>query len=395
MGLRDALDSAWMVLLANRLRSLLTVLGVVIGVAIVILLVSMGESARQYVSEQVQSMGFGANVLVVHPGRIDPPVSASRLTYEDAQEIQRKVDAVADLMPVVMGTVRVRSGPSSHDTSLWGVTDNYPMLVNYQVQEGRFFDAGEVHRRKSVCVLGCKVKKALFSSFSPVGYTVRVGGRKFLVVGVMQEKGEMVGFDLDDMVITPVTTAQDLLETNRLLELVVWARSASAVSRAREGVTDILQSRHKRSSDFHFHTQGETMNVLRQITGALTTFVAAIAAVSLVVGSLGIMNIMLVSVAERTREIGIRKALGARKHDIFVQFFTEAMSISLLGGAIGVATGTGLSVSVLALMHLPVLVTGWAVVAAAFSSVLVGLVAGVYPAMRAAALDPVSALRYE
>ncbi|MBM3460883.1 MAG: FtsX-like permease family protein [Armatimonadetes bacterium] len=395
MNPRDAFASALDMLRANRMRSFLTVLGVVIGVAIVILLTSMGESARTYVANLVQSVGFGANVLVIHPGKMDPPIEASRLTYQDALEVRRRVPGVVDVMPVMLGTVKARYGQKSRMTNVWGVTPNYPGLIGYRTRQGAFFDEADNHRRKKVCVLGEKVATALFGRLSPVGERIRLGSKKFLIVGVMEQKGEMVGFDIDDVIFLPVTTASDLLDTTRLLEIVAWTSDPDAVGQVKQGIRDVLLSRHKREDDFHFHTQGEVMSVLGKVTSALTTFVAAIAAISLVVGSIGIMNIMLVSVAERTREIGIRKAIGARRKDIFVQFLTEALLISFLGGLMGIAFGAGLSVAVLSLINLPVRVTGWAVVAAVIASGIVGIVSGVYPAMRAASLDPVHALRYE
>jgi putative ABC transport system permease protein len=263
------------------------------------------------------------------------------------------------------------------------------------VAQGRFFDENDVHRRKKVCVMGQKVRNRLFGSISPIGETLRIGDTKFECLGVMEEKGESLGLDLDDLMFVPVTTGSDLLETTRLLEIIVWTRGPETVSTVRDSVRDMLMSRHMRTDDFHFHTQGELMSALKKITGALTTFVAAIAAISLVVGSIGIMNIMLVSVSERTREIGVRKAIGARRQDIFVQFLVEALAISLLGGVLGIAAGAGLSIGILSFIKLPVIVTPWAVAAAAGASAVVGLVSGVYPAMHAARLDPVAALRYE
>ena len=395
MNLQDALGSALESLQGNRLRTLLTLLGVVIGVSIVILLVSMGESARMYVSNQVQGMGLGPSVLVIHPGKNDPPIEASRLTYDDAMEIARRVPDVVDVLPVVVGSVEVKAHQAKTMTTAWGVTGNYTTLVGYHVREGRFFDDNDVHRRKKVCVLGQKVRNRLFGSVSPLGETLRVGDTKFECLGVMEQKGEMLGLDLDDIVIMPVTTGADLLETSRLLEIIAWTRGPEHVPAVAESVKDMLASRHKRTDDFHMHSQGELMSTLSKITGALTTFVAAIAAISLIVGSIGIMNIMLVSVTERTREIGIRKAIGARRGDLFVQFLVEALLISLMGGVLGIALGAGISIGVLSLIELPVIVTPWAVAAAAGASILVGLVSGVYPAMRAADLDPVAALRYE
>jgi putative ABC transport system permease protein len=393
MDFYDALAAAAQSLRGNRLRSFLTVLGVVIGVSIVILLVSMGKSAQGFVSDQVRSIGFGPNVMVIHPGKMDPPIGASRLTYDDALEIHRRVPQAVDVMPVVVGAVKTQYRTNSYLTNLWGVTDNYTKLVAYHVAEGTFFSATDVHHHRKICVLGDTVSHKLFGGLSPIGESVRVHGTKFTVVGVMEHKGEMLGFDIDDTLFAPVTTVSDLLDTTRLLEIICWLRSPEDAPQAQGEITEVLQSRHKRSDDFHFHTQGEVMSILGTVTSALTTFVAAIAAISLVVGSIGIMNIMLVSVTERTREIGLRKAIGARRRDIFVQFLMEALLISFVGGGIGIVLGVGLSVTILLLIHLPVTVTLWAVFAAGGASALVGLVSGVYPAMRAAALDPVVALR--
>lgn len=395
MSLRESFVAALEALAANRLRAGLTMLGVVIGVALVITLVSLGEAASAYVNQEVGGMGFGSNAMVIHPGKLDPPIEPSKLTLSDMREIQRRVPGVVDVVPVLIGSAEARFGRREHKTALWGLTDNYVRLVNYRVEEGQFMTSLDVEKHRKVCVLGRTVQQQLFGDVSPLGENLSLAGRRFKCLGVMERKGEMLNINMDDMVIVPVTTAQDLLDTTRVTELVVWTSSADLLPRAREQISSVLSEQHLKKDDFHMHTQAETLSILGRITGTLTLFVSGIAAVSLLVGSIGIMNIMLVSVMERTREIGIRKAVGARNRDIFLQFFGEALVISMSGGLVGILVGAAAGLVAMRLIGTPLVLSAWAVAAALLSSAVAGLAAGVYPAMRAARQDPIQALRFE
>ena len=380
---------------AHRLRSVLTMLGVIIGVAMVIVLVSLGEACKEYIKYQVGGMGFGGNALVIHPGKMDPPIEPSKLTLADCRELSRRIPILVDQVPILVGSANVRVGREEIKTSVWGLTENYPTLVNYRVADGRFFSAPDVEQHRKVCVVGQVVKSKLFAGMDPVGETVRINGRRFTVLGVMEPKGEMLGINMDDVAIMPITSAQDLLDTNRLNEIVVWAQDVGSLHLARERITAYLSSRHLAGDDFHFHTQEEMLSILGSVTGVLTMVVTALASVSLVVGAVGITNIMLVSVVERTREIGVRKALGARSRDIFWQFFMEALVVSVAGGGLGILVGIIVSAMAMNAMHIPIVVSRWAIVMAVINSGAVGVVAGVFPALRAAKADPIKALRHE
>ncbi|MBT9584163.1 ABC transporter permease [bacterium] len=395
MTAADVIGSAFESLAANKVRSGLTMLGVVIGVALVIILVSLGESARLFVDDQMRGIGFGRNGLIIHPGRMDPPIEPSKLRLEDSREISRRIPEVLDQVPIVVGSAYIRSGGQEHKTSIRGFTENYTELVNHRVESGTFLTALDVEQHRKTCVIGQKIKDKMFGGMAPIGETVRLAGRRFTVVGVMEKKGEMMGDDLDDMVIVPITSAQDLLDTDKLNAIIVWSRSTEDLSIVREKIGEFLSGRHMRKDDFHFHTQEEMISILGTITGTLTAFVSGVAAVSLLVGCIGIVNIMLVSVLERTREIGIRKAVGARHQDIFWQFFGESMVLGMLGGFTGLFTGVGAAALVMKQTGLPVQISGWAVGLALACSLGVGVVAGVYPAMRAARANPIQALRFE
>jgi putative ABC transport system permease protein len=249
-----------------------------------------------------------------------------------------------------------------------------------------------MHRK--VVILGKKPVRKLFGDFSPLGEKVRLDGSNFVVIGVLEEKGSIFGFDMDQYVMLPVTAASDLFKLEKLMEIGVVARSEKMVPQAVAEVHDVLLKRHGRE-DFRIDTMEESMAMLDTVMNALTGIVTGIAAISLLVGGIGIANIMLVAVTERTREIGIRKAVGAKNRDILVQFLTEAVVISLMGGVIGIAAGIGISAVAMYFIGLPLIITSWSVFLATLVSVLVGLISGVYPAMRAAKFDPVEALRYE
>lgn len=395
MNFSDILASALESLAANKIRSGLTMLGVVIGVALVIILVSLGEAAKLFVNEEMRGLGFGNNALIIHPGKMDPPIEASKLRFEDCKEISRRIPEVLDVVPLVVGSAYVRAGNLEHKSSVRGLTENYTSLVNHGVETGKFFTNLDVEQRRKVCVVGQQVKDKLFGGMAPIGETVRIAGRRFTILGVMEKKGEMMGDNLDDMVILPITAAQDLLDTDKLNGVIVWTHRTEDLNLAKDKIRTLLSGRHMREDDFHFHTQEEMISILGTITGTLTAFVSGIAAVSLLVGCLGIVNIMLVSVMERTREIGIRKAVGARHRDIFLQFFGESMVLGLAGGLSGLLVGVSASALVMAYAGLPFQISGWAVGLALFCSTGVGLVAGVYPAMKAARADPIQALRFE
>jgi len=389
------LKMAWDSIRSSRLRSFLSMLGVIVGVAVTVVLISVGESAKGFVTEQIESFGMGPNALVIHPGQIDPPVEPSKLTYEDVKKIRSQIPEVTDAIPFIMGTRQVIYGKRKHKTMIYGVSANYPLLLNHEVQAGRFFTDVDVEAARPVCLFGKTAAEKLFGNFNPVGEAVRIEGRRISCIGVMKEKGEMLGFNMDDIVIVPITTAQKILETTKILEIAVWARSEEEIEIVQSKIKRLLLSRHLGSEDFHFHTQKQMVSVLGNIVNSLTLFVAAVAALSLVVGSIGIMNIMLASVRERYREIGIRKAIGATTADIYRQFFFESVTIGLGGGVVGGLTGIGATIVITRLLKFPTIVPWWCPALALVVSVLVGVGAGVYPASRAARLQPVEALRYE
>ena len=395
MSFSTNLDMALNALGESRFRTALAVLGVTLGVGTTILFVSIGQSAKVFVTDQIKGVGFGSNVLVIHPGEMDPPVEPSKLTYEDAKYLQRRIPGILGAIPFLIGSGDARYGKAKDKTAIYGCTANYPELVKHGVAEGAFFTEIDVDGRRRVCLIGSIVKKNLFGAMTPVGERLDINGMKFICAGVMAEKGEMLGFNLDDMIIIPVTTAQSLLETTKLMEIAIWLKEDESVSEAKRRAEDLLTRRHLGTKDFHCHMPSELMSILDTIVNSLTLFVVAVSGVSLAVGSIGIMNIMLSSVSERYREIGIRKAVGARDRDIRTQFMCESILISLLGGVIGTAAGASIAAGICIWIGFPIVIMWWSVVLALVFSTVVGISAGVLPAMRAARLSPVEALRYE
>ncbi len=402
MDFREALALALEMLAANRIRTALTVLGVVIGVAAIILLVSLGEGATAYITRELT--GLGTNLLIITPGKTQtsggfhPPIASTvrKLTYEDAVALRRRAGLLTDTVPVVLGTGKIRNQGVSRHVSVIGVTPEFQRVRNLYVEIGQFVSEEDVEGRRRVVVLGRTVKRELFGEENPLGEFVTLADSRYRVIGIMERKGVSLGFDIDDLVFIPVKSAQDLFDTDRLFEILASVRSPDEMDRAIQQVKDILMRRHGNREDFTIMSQGAILSAFTTILKILTAVLGGIAGISLLVGGIGIMNIMLVSVRERTREIGIRKAVGARRRDILGQFLLESMVLSSLGGALGILVGIGGAKGLsLFFTYLPTHVSLWAVLMAFGFSAAVGVFFGVYPARRAALLDPIQALRYE
>jgi putative ABC transport system permease protein len=402
MNVREAFILALEMLAANRIRTALTMLGVVIGVTAIILLVSLGEGATAYITRELT--GLGTNLLIITPGKTQtsggfhPPIASTvrKLTFDDAVALRRRASLLTDAVPLVLGTGKIRYQGNSRDTNIIGVTPEFQRVRNLYVEIGQFVSDEDVEGRRRVVVLGRTVKRELFGEENPLGRFVTLADSRYRVVGIMERKGVSLGFDIDDLVFIPVKSAQDLFDTDRLFEILASVRSPDDIDRAIQQVKDMLTRRHGNREDFTITSQGAMLSAFTTILKILTAALAGIAGISLLVGGIGIMNIMLVSVRERTREIGIRKAVGARRRDILGQFLLESVVLSTLGGLLGILAGLGGSKALsLFFTYLPTKVSLWAVFTAFGFSVAVGVFFGVYPARRAALLDPIQALRYE
>ena len=395
MNLIEPFKLALKSLLSNKLRSILTTLGVIIGVAAVITLVSMGEGAKSYILNQIGAWGVGANSLTLHPGEENSHMIELTLTYEDTLALRQKVKNLQYLMPEFVGRGRIIYGKKAYVPGFTlGVSADYPFAYKQKTAEGRFFSAAEELGRKRVVVIGKTVAHNLFGEFSPVGENIKINGVGFTVVGVLEEKGAILTYDMDDMALIPSTLSELVLGANKIWEMFITVNSEKQVDQAIKDVKKILIARH-RKEDFHIHTQQGFIDIINNVLNAMTGIVSAIAAISLLVGGIGIMNIMLVAVTERTREIGIRKAIGAKQRDIFMQFVFESILITMSGALIGIAIGTLSAWGIMAYIKLEAVIAWGAAYSACLVAFLVGIFFGVYPAMRAARLDPVEALRYE
>ena len=398
---------AFRALMRNKMRAALTMLGIIIGVSAVIAMVSIGQGAQASVQAQINSMGTnllfvsaGAqNVGGVRSGAGDS--GTNTLTVEDLEAIRREVPSVAMVSPVINARSQLVAGNQNWNAPVQGVSEQFPDIRKWSVQSGVFFSEGDVRTAARVIVLGQTIADNLFQGVDPVGQTVRVMNLPFQVVGVMARKGQdPQGRDQDDTAFAPYTAVQKkLLGTTRVQVAYVSAISPEATYTAQAQITDLLRQRHKLSlnepNDFTVRNMTDVAEAANETNSIMTLLLGSIAGVSLLVGGIGIMNIMLVSVTERTREIGIRMAIGARASAVRTQFLIESIVLSLTGGLAGILLGVVASIIIPMMLGWPTLVSAAAIIGSAIFSAAVGIFFGYYPARKAAGLDPIEALRYE
>jgi putative ABC transport system permease protein len=381
-------------LLANRLRSALTMLGVVIGVAAVVILVAIGSGAKQEVETQVE--GLGSNIIIVVPGKFEfgAAPSVSRLTLDDVDLLGRVVGDRDRVAVSIASGETVRVGSRETFGTVNGVNESVPNVFDRVVARGDYINASDVDTRRRVAVLGYSIARDLFPDVDPLGRQVTIAGVRFRVIGVFEKVGSTFGVDRDAEVHIPVTAAQRLFGVDHIDGLAVKAPTSDDVEPLQKKLVAALQHKYT-GEEFSAVTQSQILGTIGRILGLLTLVLSAIAAISLVVGGVGVSNIMLVSVRERTREIGLRKALGARQRDILLQFLIEAVLLCVVGGLIGIGLGVGSSMLISAVSPLPAVIAWWSPALAFGVSAAVGIFFGVAPARRAGRLDPVVALRME
>ena len=401
---KESFLMAWASLIANKMRSILTMLGIIIGVAAVIALVSIGNGVKQDIQNSISSLG--SNLLMVMPGAprtpgVRPSAGSMKSLKVSDYEAIAKLDGVKAARPMPNGSYVVIYQNKNWTTSVSGVSYNYLDVNNWSMKSGRFLSEKNVQNRERVAVVGKTVVKNLFGDEDPVGAEIRVKNIPFRIIGVLNSKGSgAMGNDQDDMVIIPYTTAMERVEGVDYLRMIyVVGKDENGIDRLQSDIENLLRVRHgikdTNLDDFNIQNMNSIMETMEETTGTLTLFLGAVAAISLVVGGIGIMNIMLVSVTERTREIGVRKALGATYSVIVTQFLIEAVVISLMGGIIGIILGIGSSKLIGMASGMSTVISVPTIVMSFAFSMAIGLIFGIYPARKAAKLNPIDALHYE
>ena len=404
MSLRIAIRA----LRVNKMRALLTMLGIIIGIAAVIAMVAIGAGASKVISDQIASMG--SNLLLVLPGSTTSgglrtgAGGTPTLTYDDAKAIKAECSSVSEVAPTVRGTAQVVYGNQNWSTIVLGTTPEMVIVREWPLQAGRNLSQSDVDGATKNCLIGQTVAENLFGDSDPIGKIVRIKKVPFTVIGVLDRKGRSAqGTDQDDTIFIPLITAQrkvfGSLFPNTIGAMMVQAKDAEALNKAEEEITALLNQRHRigpnKEADYTVRNLSEIMAVSAQSSKVMSLLLGAVASISLIVGGIGIMNIMLVSVTERTREIGIRMAIGAKEGDILLQFLTEAVLLTTLGGIVGMILGVTSAFAVSKLAGWPTLISFQAIVIAVVFSAGVGVFFGFYPARKAASLNPIDALRYE
>jgi len=405
LQLKNIIKTAFKSIFKNRMRSLLTSLGIIIGVSAVIVMVAIGEGSQRQIEEGIQSLG--TNLIVVFPGASRSggvsrgAGSFNRFTFDDVEKIQREATLISAVSPVVRTGGQIIGGGKNWFTTVFGVSPDYFDIRNWELDSGEFFSARDVRSNKKVALLGKTIAEELFPGQDPIGKKIRIRSVPFTVVGVLKAKGQSgMGNDQDDVILAPATTVFYRLKGGRYVDMInASAVSVERIDAAQEEMRAILRESHRLypgdDDDFTISNQAEISDAASETSRIMTLLLGSIAGVSLLVGGIGIMNIMLVSVTERTREIGIRLSVGARSIDVLIQFLTEAVILSLSGGIIGVLLSFAISIGLDHFTELSTVIDPQIIVISTLFSAMVGIFFGFYPARKAAMLNPIDALRYE
>ncbi|WCK52702.1 ABC transporter permease [Aneurinibacillus sp. Ricciae_BoGa-3] len=405
MNLMESVRMSMRSIIANKMRSFLTMLGIIIGVSAVIAMVAIGQGASANVASSIN--GLGSNLLIVSPGQAQQggvrmgAGSLDTLTLDDANALA-SLPTIAAVAPDMTKQGQVIWRNQNYATTIEGTSDSYPAVRNTDVQSGRFMNRFEVEGAANVAVLGPAVVSNLFgdANANPIGETIEINQLPFTVIGVLKTQGSQGAMNQDDRILIPITTAMNrLYDTTKVRTIFASAKDSEGMAKAQFDIEQAIRASHnlnpREDDDFQISSQSDILNAAQSVTGVMTTLLSGIAAISLIVGGIGIMNIMLVSVTERTREIGIRKAIGATRRTILQQFLIESITLSLIGGITGILIGVGAALLINRFTSLTTAISLTPILYSFFSSMLVGIIFGVYPAQKAARLKPIDALRYE